>query len=73
VEWKLEVGVYRCINCGEAMISLVARDGEQARLVYREEPVACSKCTSYAEALKRLAEALSQARHPLFEQLRDFY
>jgi DNA-directed RNA polymerase subunit RPC12/RpoP len=69
----LEIGVYRCIECGEAMVSLVARDEEEPRLVYREEPVACPNCTSYVEALKRLGEALSQARHPLFEQLRAFY
>jgi DNA-directed RNA polymerase subunit RPC12/RpoP len=73
MEWELRIGVYRCIDCGEAMISLVKYDEEEPSLILREEPVACPRCTPYVEAIKRLAEALSQARHPLFEQLRSFY
>jgi hypothetical protein len=77
VTWlNVEAGVYRCIDCGAAMISLVERD-ESGHIVLREIPLLCPYCAALADwagAAKRVikeARTLSEARK-LISQLFDF-
>jgi hypothetical protein len=41
--WDVQFGTYRCIGCGETMLSLVETDAD-GRIVYRETPLGCPWC-----------------------------
>jgi DNA-directed RNA polymerase subunit RPC12/RpoP len=58
-EWDVQFGTYRCINCGELMISLVETDG---RVLYREVPLACPWCDDdLIVVVRRLPRALPKS------------
>jgi len=54
--WDLVFGIYRCINCGGDMISIIKYDDEEPRLVYSETPLACPKCDLFTTMVERLFE-----------------
>jgi DNA-directed RNA polymerase subunit RPC12/RpoP len=64
---------YKCINCGEPMLALLALV-EESGVVLREEPIACTRCTPFTEAKRTLAETFLLMRgRRLLAKLIDFY
>jgi DNA-directed RNA polymerase subunit RPC12/RpoP len=72
---NIEIGVYKCIDCGSTMISLVERD-ETGHVVLREIPLVCPYCATIADwaaaaaAVVKGARTLAEARK-LVAQLFD--
>ena len=66
--WRnIEIGVYRCVECGAAMVSFVERD-ESGHVILREIPLLCPYCATladWANAAKKvvkMARTLAEAR-----------
>jgi DNA-directed RNA polymerase subunit RPC12/RpoP len=58
---NIEVGVYKCIDCGAAMLSLVERD-ETGHVVLREIPLVCPNCASLSDWASAAKRAVKEAR-----------
>jgi len=68
--WELELGYYKCMRCGGDMVTLLKCDDDNPRLVYTMIPLACPKCDTEEEAVRRLAEDISPE---LVDWLRRFF
>ena len=75
--WRnIELGTYRCAECGGRVVSLVERDAT-GHVILREEPLLCPYCArkrDYVWALfvvARFARSISELRK-LVRQLLDF-
>jgi len=71
MEERIEIcyGKYRCVKCGNDMVSVLETDRD-GRFVYREEPLACPKCGDLGEAAFNLLEVINPE---LADRLKRFF
>jgi len=56
-------GTYKCIECGETMLSLTVTD-ESGRVIYREEPLLCPDCATRNDVVWAIRTLMDKARSP---------